>query len=162
MHGGTGSQSENSEQPSVRPDRYEAGTQNAVGIAGLLAGVKAVKALGVEQIHMQEWKLTQLLMEGLAAIPGMRILGPAPALPRSGIVAFVVEGQESAHIAHRLDREYQIAVRAGMHCTPLAHQAADTLDSGAVRASVGVSSTEADVQRLLLAMKEMYGVSRSS
>ncbi|WP_339312191.1 aminotransferase class V-fold PLP-dependent enzyme [Paenibacillus sp. FSL M7-0896] len=162
MHGGTGSQSENSEQPSVRPDRYEAGTQNAVGIAGLLAGVKAVKALGVEQIHMQEWKLTQLLMEGLAAIPGMRILGPAPGAPRSGIVAFVVEGQESAHIAHRLDREYQIAVRAGMHCTPLAHQAADTLASGAVRASVGVSSTEADVQRLLLAMDEMYGVSRSS
>ncbi|NQX46671.1 aminotransferase class V-fold PLP-dependent enzyme [Paenibacillus tritici] len=161
MHGGTGSQSENSDQPSVRPDRYEAGTQNAVGIAGLLAGVKAVKVLGIEQIHKQEWKLTQLLMEGLAAVPAIRILGPAPGAQRSGIVAFTIEGQESANIAHRLDREYNIAVRAGMHCTPLAHKAADTLDSGAVRASVGVSSTEADVDRLVTAVKEMFGVLRA-
>lgn len=161
MHGGTGSQSENSDQPSVRPDRYEAGTQNAVGIAGLLAGVKAVKALGIEQIHRQEWELTQLLIEGLSAIPGMRILGPAAGAPRSGIVAFVAEGADPANIAHRLDREYQIAVRAGMHCTPLAHQAVETLHSGAVRASVGVSSTEEDVHRLLDAMQEMLGTSRT-
>lgn len=161
MHGGTGSQSENSDQPIVRPDRYEAGTQNAVGVAGLLAGVKEILAMGTERIHMQEWELTQRLMEGLAVIPGIRILGPGLGIQRSGIVAFVVEGQESADIAHRLDREYNIAVRAGMHCTPLAHKAADTLESGAVRASVGVSSTEEDVNRLLDAMAEMYGASRT-
>jgi cysteine desulfurase family protein len=161
MHGGTGSQSENSDQPMVRPDRYEAGTQNAVGVAGLLAGVKEILAMGTERIHMQEWELTQRLMEGLAVIPGIRILGPGLGIQRSGIVAFVVEGQESADIAHRLDREYNIAVRAGMHCTPLAHKAADTLESGAVRASVGVSSTEEDVNRLLDAMAEMYGASRT-
>lgn len=161
MHGGTGSQSENSDQPNVRPDRYEAGTQNAVGIAGLLAGVKVVKSLGIGQIHRQEWELTQLLIEGLSAIPGMRILGPAAGAPRSGIVAFVVEGQDSANIAHRLDREYQIAVRAGMHCTPLAHQAVDTLNSGAVRASVGVSSTKEDVHKLLYAMQDLLGASRT-
>ncbi|NOU80018.1 aminotransferase class V-fold PLP-dependent enzyme [Paenibacillus sp. LMG 31459] len=161
MHGGTGSQSENSDQPVVRPDRYEAGTQNAVGVAGLLAGVKEILAMGTERIHMQEWELTQRLMEGLAVIPGIRILGPGLGIQRSGIVAFVVEGQESADIAHRLDREYNIAVRAGMHCTPLAHKAADTLESGAVRASVGVSSTEEDVNRLLDAMAEMYGASRT-
>ncbi|WP_342420493.1 aminotransferase class V-fold PLP-dependent enzyme [Paenibacillus sp. FSL E2-0178] len=161
MHGGTGSQSENSDQPMVRPDRYEAGTQNAVGVAGLLAGVKEILAMGTERIHMQEWELTQRLIEGLAVIPGIRILGPGLGIQRSGIVAFVVEGQESADIAHRLDREYNIAVRAGMHCTPLAHKAADTLESGAVRASVGVSSTEEDVNRLLDAMAEMYGASRT-
>jgi cysteine desulfurase family protein len=161
MHGGTGSQSENSDQPMVRPDRYEAGTQNAVGVAGLLAGVKEILAMGTERIHAQEWELTQRLMEGLASIPGIRILGPGPGIQRSGIVAFVVEGQESADIAHRLDREYNIAVRAGMHCTPLAHKAADTLESGAVRASVGVSSTEEDVNRLLDAMAEMYGAPRT-
>lgn len=69
MHGGTGSQSENSEQPTVRPDRYEAGTQNAVGIAGLLAGLKRIKSLGPVNIHRQEWLLTQKLMEGLSGIP---------------------------------------------------------------------------------------------
>lgn len=161
MHGGTGSQSENSDQPMVRPDRYEAGTQNAVGVAGLLAGVKEILAMGTERIHRQERELTQRLMEGLASIPGIRILGPGLGIQRSGIVAFVVEGQESADIAHRLDREYNIAVRAGMHCTPLAHKAADTLESGAVRASVGVSSTEEDVNRLLDAMAEMYGFPRT-
>lgn len=157
MHGGTGSQSENIDQPTVRPDRYEAGTQNAVGIAGLMAGVKAVRSLGIEQIHLQEWELTQRMMEGLSVIPGIRILGPGLGSQRSGIVAFVIEGEDSANIAHRLDREYNIAVRAGMHCTPLAHKAMDTLLSGAVRASVGVSSTEEDVNRLLVAMIEMYG-----
>ncbi|CAH1221022.1 putative cysteine desulfurase [Paenibacillus auburnensis] len=161
MLGGTGSQSENSEQPAVRPDRYEAGTQNAVGIAGLLAGVKIIKSLGTQNIHHQEWILTQKMMEGLSAIPGIRLLGPAIGAPRSGIVSFTIEGRESADIAHRLDRGYNIAVRAGMHCTPLAHQAVDTLGSGAVRASVGVSSTEEDINRLLDAMAELYGLHSS-
>ncbi|MHA6531577.1 aminotransferase class V-fold PLP-dependent enzyme [Paenibacillus sp. BAC0078] len=160
LHGGTGSQSENSAQPSVRPDRYEAGTQNAVGIAGLLAGVKKVMSIGTRNIHQQEWLLTQKLMEGLSGIPGIRLLGPGLGSQRSGIVAFVIEGEESAHIAHRLDREYNIAVRAGMHCTPLAHMAVDTLESGAVRASVGVSSTKQDIDRMLAAMVEMYGRAR--
>lgn len=157
MYGGTGSQSENSDQPSVRPDRYEAGTQNAVGIAGLLAGVQKVKSIGTRTIHEREWGLTQRLMEGLSHIPGIRLLGPSLGVPRTGIVSFVIDGEESAYIAHRLDREYKIAVRAGMHCTPLAHKAVDTLESGAVRASVGVDTTEQNISRMLAAMDELYG-----
>jgi cysteine desulfurase family protein len=161
MYGGTGSQSENSEQPSVRPDRYEAGTQNAVGIAGLLAGVQKVKLLGPSTIHQREWALTQRLMEGLFGIPGIKLLGPSYGVARTGIVSFVIEGEESADIAHRLDRNYKIAVRAGMHCTPLAHKAVDTLASGAVRASVGVDTTEHNISRMLAAMEELYGNARS-
>ncbi|WP_151733347.1 aminotransferase class V-fold PLP-dependent enzyme [Paenibacillus tengchongensis] len=157
LFGGTGSQSENSMQPNVRPDRYEAGTQNAVGIAGLLAGLKVIRNLGVQNIHHQEWLQTQQMIEGLSDIPGLRLLGPELGEIRTGIVSFVIEGEDSAAIAHCLDREYNIAVRAGMHCTPLAHQSADTLESGAVRVSVGVSTTEADIQRLLDAMRERYG-----
>lgn len=155
--GGTGSQSENSDQPTVRPDRYEAGTQNTVGIAGLLAGVNKIKSLGIENIHQHEWQLAQRLMEGLAGIPGLKLLGPAIGLPRSGIAAFTIEGQDSATVAHQLDREYRIAVRAGMHCTPLAHQTANTIASGAVRASVGPSTTKEEVDYLLHAMNELYG-----
>jgi cysteine desulfurase family protein len=161
MHGGTGSQSENSDQPTVRPDRYEAGTQNAVGIAGLLAGVQKVQSLGINIIHEREWALTQRLMEGLSHIPGIRLLGPSLGAQRTGIVSFVVDGEESANIAHRLDRDYKIAVRAGMHCTPLAHKAVDTLESGAVRASVGVDTTEHNISRMLAAMDELYGNARS-
>jgi selenocysteine lyase/cysteine desulfurase len=72
-----------------------------------------------------------------------------------------VDGEESANIAHRLDRDYKIAVRAGMHCTPLAHKAVDTLESGAVRASVGVDTTEHNISRMLAAMDELYGNARS-
>ncbi len=161
MHGGTGSQSENSEQPNVRPDKYEAGTQNTVGIAGLLAGVQKVQSLGTENIRRHEWNLIQSLMEGMRGITGMRFLGPAEGAPRTGLLSFVIEGEESAQIAHRLDREYGIAVRAGMHCTPLAHKAAGTLQSGAVRVSVGVDTTEQDVGTMLHAMRELYSERRS-
>lgn len=161
MLGGTGSQSENSSQPAVRPDRYEAGTQNAVGIAGLLAGVRKIKSLGLANIHHQEWQLTQTLMEGLSDIQGIRLLGPDLGAPRSGIVSFTLEGHDSADIAHRLDRDYNIAVRAGMHCTPLAHQSVETLESGAVRASVGPTTTKEEITKMLDAMVELYGRTRS-
>ncbi|QWU16291.1 cysteine desulfurase family protein [Paenibacillus sophorae] len=161
MHGGTGSQSENSEQPNVRPDKYEAGTQNTVGIAGLLAGVQKVQSLGTENIRRHEWNLIQSLMEGMRDISGVRFLGPAEGVLRTGLLSFVIEGEESAQIAHRLDREYGIAVRAGMHCTPLAHKAAGTLQSGAVRVSVGVDTTEQDVGMMLHAMRELYSGRRS-
>lgn len=156
MQGGTGSQSENSEQPNVRPDKYEAGTQNTVGIAGLLAGVQKVKSIGTGDIHRHEWQLIQRLMEGLQEIPGLRLLGPGLGEERTGLAAFVIEGTDSAQIAHRLDRDYGIAVRAGMHCTPLAHKAAGTLGTGAVRASVGADTTEREIEDMLKAMRELY------
>ncbi|MNT92705.1 putative cysteine desulfurase [compost metagenome] len=85
------------------------------------------------------------------------MLGPAAGRERTGLLSFVIEGEEMAQVAHRLDREYGIAVRSGMHCSPLAHQSAGTLESGAVRASVGVSTTREDVETMVNAMKEMFG-----
>ncbi|MNM03381.1 putative cysteine desulfurase [compost metagenome] len=157
MQGGTGSQSENSEQPNIRPDKYEAGTQNGVGIAGLLAGVQKVRSIGTQAIYEHEWGLVQYLMDGLSGIRGITMLGPAAGRERTGLLSFVIEGEEMAQVAHRLDREYGIAVRSGMHCSPLAHQSAGTLESGAVRASVGVSTTREDVETMVNAMKEMFG-----
>ncbi|RUT33748.1 aminotransferase class V-fold PLP-dependent enzyme [Paenibacillus zeisoli] len=156
LHGGTGSQSEELEQPSVRPDRYEAGTPNTAGIAGLGEGVKEVLAEGVENIYSREWQLTQELMRGLADIPGISLLGPALGAPRTGIVTFNVADQDAAEVAFRLDREYQIAVRAGFHCTPLGHETAGTTLTGAVRASVGYSTTAYEVNALIKAMQQLY------
>jgi cysteine desulfurase family protein len=152
LHGGTGSQSEESEQPSVRPDRYEAGTANTPGIAGLGAGVETVLERGVEQIHRREWELTQYLMKELQGIPGVHLIGPELGQPRTGIVSFTIEGRDASEIAFKLDREYGIAVRAGYHCTPLGHQTAGTLQGGAVRASVGDMTTEAELQVLIQAI----------
>ncbi|NGZ76604.1 aminotransferase class V-fold PLP-dependent enzyme [Saccharibacillus alkalitolerans] len=155
MHGGTGSQSEEAEQPSVRPDRYEAGTPNTVGIAGLGAGVRHVLEEGAAVIGRREWELTQLLMEQLSSVDGLNLLGPKLGEPRTGIVSFTLDGMDAAEIAFRLDRHYGIAVRAGYHCTPLAHRTAGTTAGGAVRSSVGYDTTRAETEALTEAMREI-------
>lgn len=155
IHGGTGSQSEEADQPSVRPDRYEAGTPNTVGIAGLGAGVRHVLAEGPSVIGRREWELTQELMGHLSAVEGLSLLGPKLGEPRMGIVSFTLQGIDSAEIAFRLDRDYGIAVRAGYHCTPLAHRAAKTIDGGAVRSSVGFDTTGTETEALAQAVREI-------
>ena len=134
LHGGTGSQSESAEQPTVRPDRYEAGTQNTPGIAGLKAGIQHVLHETVQKIHTREWMLTQRLMEGLSAVNGVQILGPGLGRSRTGLVSFIIDGADPSETAFILDQHYKIAVRSGFHCTPLAHGTAGTLETGAVRA----------------------------
>ncbi len=161
LHGGTGSQSEAREQPSVRPDRYEAGTQNTPGLAGLKAGVQYVLNETVQKIHTKEWDLAQRLMLGLEPIKGVKLLGPKAGEARTGIVAFNVEGIDPSELSFILDQHYRIAVRAGFHCTPLAHSCAGTETTGAIRASVGIFSTEGDVDALAEAIKEItqqYGL----
>lgn len=155
IHGGTGSQSEAIDQPTVRPDRYESGTPNTIGIAGLGAGVEYVLEMTTERIYQHEWKLTQLLMEGLGQIAGIQTLGPGLGEPRSGLVAFYSEKIDAAELAFKLDREFGIAVRAGYHCTPLAHESAGTAKQGAVRASFGVNSNEREVAMLIAAVREL-------
>lgn len=156
LHGGTGSQSEAIEQPTVRPDRYEAGTPNTIGYAGLQAGVKKVLEWTPQHIYQHEWELTQYMIEGLQEVGGLRILGPALGQARTGIVAFVSERYSASELAFRLDREYGIAVRAGYHCTPLAHMASGTEQTGAIRASVGISTTRDEVELMRKAIAEIH------
>jgi cysteine desulfurase family protein len=156
LHGGTGSQSEAIEQPTVRPDRYEAGTPNTIGYAGLQAGVKKVLEWTPQHIYRHEWELTQYMMEGLQEVGGLRILGPALGQARTGIVAFVSERYSASELAFRLDREYGIAVRAGYHCTPLAHMASGTEQTGAIRASVGISTSRDEVEFMRKAIAEIH------
>jgi cysteine desulfurase family protein len=161
LHGGTGSQSEAREQPQVRPDRYEAGTQNTPGLAGLRAGVQYVLNETVQNIHTKEWTLAQRMMEGLSTVPGLKLLGPKLGEQRTGIVAFIVDGIDPSELSFILDQHYSIAVRAGFHCTPLAHACAGTTSTGAIRASVGLFTTEDEVDALTNAMTEItknYGL----
>ncbi|UVI33851.1 aminotransferase class V-fold PLP-dependent enzyme [Paenibacillus spongiae] len=155
LHGGTGSQSESAEQPNVRPDRYEAGTQNTPGLAGLKAGVQYILHETPRKIHTKEWGFTQRMMEGLLAVDGVRVLGPDLGKDRTGIVSFVVEGVDPSEAAFILDQHYRIAVRSGFHCTPLAHGMVGTLETGAIRASVGCFTEETDVDALIEAVKEI-------
>jgi cysteine desulfurase family protein len=155
LYGGTGSQSEMIDQPKVRPDRYESGTQNTVGIAGLGEGVKFVLNETVAKIHGKEWAQTQLLMASLMEVEGVHILGPDLGQNKTGIVSFTIHQTDSSEIAFILDQTFNIAVRAGYHCTPLAHEIAGTLERGAVRASVGYFTADEEVERLINAVKEI-------
>jgi cysteine desulfurase family protein len=155
MQGGTGSRSELPEQPYNRPDRFEAGTPNTIGIAGLSEGVGFVLRETVEAIRNRERTLTNRLMEGLLSVPGVRVLGPELGKERTAIVSFIIEGIDPVETALILDEQFGIAVRAGFHCTPLGHESAGTMDTGAVRASPGYFTKESEIVCLVEAIAEI-------
>ena len=140
--GGTGSASESVRQPELLPDRYESGTLNLPGIAGLLAGIEFV-APQREDIHRYEAALNDRLRRQLAQIPGLRILGDDRA-PRVAITSVVPEGGDSAALADALDAA-GVAVRGGLHCAPAIHSYLGTMRSGAVRFAPGPFNTERDI-----------------
>ncbi|XID91726.1 aminotransferase class V-fold PLP-dependent enzyme [Paenibacillaceae bacterium WGS1546] len=155
MHGGTGSKSESPEQPTVRPDRYEAGTQNTVGIAGLSEGVAYVLKETPRTIHAKELELTFELMAGLLELEGVTVLGPAIGEERTAIVSFLVEGIDPSELSFVLDQQFGIAVRAGFHCTPLGHETAGSYETGAVRASPGYFTEKSEIVSMIAAVKEV-------
>ncbi len=140
--GGTGSASESVRQPELLPDRYESGTLNLPGIAGLLAGIEFVAPQRAD-IHRYEAGLNDRLRRQLAQIPGLRILGAEDA-PRVAITSVVPEGGDSAALADALDAS-GVAVRGGLHCAPAMHSYLGTMRSGAVRFAPGPFNTERDI-----------------
>ena len=155
MQGGTGAgASELPTQPTTRPDRYEAGTPNTPGIAGLGAAVRLLAQRGHE-LRAEEQRLTRRLHEGVLDIGGYRVLGPAPHEPRVPLLSVTHERVDSDQLAFGLDKRYGIAVRAGLHCAPAAHGATGTLDTGAVRFGLGWSTSDDAVDLALEALREL-------
>jgi cysteine desulfurase family protein len=155
VYGGTGSLSQDSGQPEFLPDRCESGTVNGPGLSGLHAGVEFVLKMGIAEIRRHEERLMRRLTGGLEAMPGITLYGPAAWEQRIGILSFNLHGFTSSEVATRLHDNYGIAVRAGLHCAPLAHRTIGTLESGTVRASFSYFNTEDDVDRLLQAMADI-------
>lgn len=151
--GGTGTGSDSLLQPGDLPERYESGTVNLPGIAGLGAGCAYV-APRLSQIMMHERELSQALWEGLSAMPGVTLYGPAREADRAGIVSFNVEDLSSAQVSDALAQR-DIAVRGGLHCASGAHRFLGTLRRGAVRASVGHANTFEEVDAFLAAVRDL-------
>ena len=151
--GGTGTDSHNLLQPETLPERYESGTVNLPGIAGLAAGCEYVGPR-LSQIMMQERELTQALFDGLAAMDGITLYSPAQEAGRAGIVCFNVGDLPSAQAADALARR-DIAVRGGLHCAPEAHRFLGTLQRGAVRASIGHDNTFEEVEEFIKAVRKL-------
>jgi cysteine desulfurase family protein len=150
--GGTGGYSASVEQPDTLPERFESGTMNTPGIAGLKAGVEFVRSTGVAAIRAKEILLVNQLLEGLKAIPGVIRYAPGSAEMRGGVVSFTIAGHDPAEIGFRLDSEYDIAVRVGLHCAPSAHRTIGTYPGGTVRVSPGYFSSEQDIETFLRAL----------
>jgi len=159
LYGGTGSRSESSLQPDFFPDRCESGTLNAVGLAGLRAGVEFVRAKSVDEIRLHEGELFERLLNGLLPLPGTVLYGPTDWERRVGLVSFNIEGLTSSEVASRLDQAYGICVRSGLHCSPLSHRTIGTLENGAVRASFSYMNSVEDVDRLLEALGDIVRAS---
>lgn len=148
--GGTGTSSHLLTQPEELPERYESGTLNTPGLAGLAQGVRYCLEHRAE-IRGQELLLTDELLCGLLNIPSVQVYGPLDAFSRVGTLVFNVGNLPSGQVADALDGR-SICVRAGLHCAPLAHDALGTAQQGAVRASLGYANTHTDVQALLQAV----------
>lgn len=149
LYGGTGSESINQNMPAYLPDRLEAGTLNVPGYAGLTAGLRLVSAIGVETIGKREHRQVQRCAKGLREL-GMQVFsGPHQA----GTVSFL-PGMDSEEAAQMLSKQ-GIAVRAGLHCAPFAHESAGTLDTGTVRVSFGYDATDRQSDTFLRAATKL-------
>jgi len=150
--GGTGSLSERLEQPVFMPDLLESGTPNTPGIAGLLAGVRYILDTGTERIRAHEQQLTSLLIKGLQEIKDVTVYGPRDSRNQVAVVAFNIEGMDCGDVSMRLEHEYGIITRSGLHCTPLAHSTIGTLEKGACRLSPGFFTSQDDIERVIKAI----------
>jgi cysteine desulfurase/selenocysteine lyase len=153
--GGTGSRSEVEEQPDFMPDRFEAGTPNTVGIAGLRAGVEFVLSKGVAQIKNKEEKLVKMFIDGVSVLPGIIIYGQKAVEHRTPAVSFNIEGMDPAALALELDERFGIMSRSGLHCAPAAHKTIGTYPSGTVRFSFSYFNTEEQIISSIEALREI-------
>ena len=154
LRGGTGGDSARRDMPEVMPDRLEAGTVNSPGLAGLRAGCRFILAEGVHTLHQREGRLKARLREGFADLPSLELLSPA-APDGVGIVTVRSSRVDVSTLARRLDREFGIFARPGLHCAPETHRLLGTLDTGALRFSLGWASTTADVDAAVEALAEI-------
>ena len=152
--GGTGGDSRRRRMPQAMPDRLEAGTGNAPGMAGLLAACGFLQERGQEAIHRHEMTMKADLIDGFSTVSGLRILSP-PAPDGVPVVTVQAGAMDAATLADRLDREHGVQTRAGLHCAPEVHRILGTLEEGAVRFSLGWASTRDDVECTVDAVDEV-------
>lgn len=155
FQGGTGSASHSLEQPEISPDKFESGTSNAPGIIGLGTGIKYILQRGITSIREYEEGLTKHFIEEASKIEGIRLYGPLNANEQGAVVALNIKDADSSEVSYILDQEYDIAVRPGLHCAPLAHKTIGTLEQGVVRFSFGIFNTHEEIDICIKALKDI-------
>lgn len=155
--GGTGSISDQEIQPDFLPDKFESGTQNIPGIYGLHAALDYLEKTGIDKIHAHEMALCKDFIEKVDALgnPNIRLVGTRDMSKRGPVVSLDFIGEDNAEISFRLDSEYGISTRCGMHCAPNAHKTLGTYPQGTVRFAFGFANTTEDVDWAVRAIGEI-------
>lgn len=153
--GGTGSASESLVQPDMMPDKFESGTPNTPGIAGLGRGARFIMDTGMENIRKHEEELLSYFLENLNEMEEIIIYGPNDAKKQAPVVSLNIKNADSSEVGFMLDSEFDIAVRTGLHCAPLAHETIGTLKEGTIRFSIGYFNTKEDIDETLHALKSI-------
>jgi cysteine desulfurase/selenocysteine lyase len=153
--GGTGSRSEEEQQPEMMPDYLEAGTMNTPGIAGLNEGLKFIEKTGISTITEREFRLAYKLRAGLRDIGRVKLFEPVREHQSVAVVSFIVEGFDSGELGYVLEQAYGILCRTGLHCAPWAHRTIGSFPQGTVRFSLGYFNREEEVEHALKALREI-------
>ncbi|MBQ6521049.1 MAG: aminotransferase class V-fold PLP-dependent enzyme [Anaerolineaceae bacterium] len=150
IRGGTGSLSESFEQPAFLPDRFESGTQNVCGLAGLNAGIQWIENQGMEKLAEKGRRLTNLLREGLSVIPGIRCFSG-----EGQVLSITIDNTDNGTAAAELEERWGIMTRIGLHCAPLAHRTLGTFPNGTIRFAFSPFNTEAEVNTCIQACRTL-------
>lgn len=156
IEGGTGSNSDNYNQPEILPDRFESGTQNLIGIAGLSAGVDFVKLKGVLNIYKKEMDFIKKAYYELKRLNNVKLYTDVPDMNYYvPVLSFNVDGVNCETVSEILSEKYNIATRSGLHCAPLAHKSYNTIGTGTVRIVPSVFNKENDIYSLVSAVNKI-------
>lgn len=153
--GGTGSASDSEHQPAYMPDRFESGTPNLPGIYGLQAAVEFILETGVGVLRRKEEELTEQFLSGLKDVPNIRLAGPWTTENRAGVISVDFLKQDNAEAAFRLEQDYGILTRCGLHCAPSAHKTLGTFPQGTVRFSHGWYTSPEEIDTAVAAVREI-------
>ncbi|WP_432406040.1 aminotransferase class V-fold PLP-dependent enzyme [Wukongibacter sp. M2B1] len=153
--GGTGSKSESLLQPEIVPDRYESGTPNTPGIVAMGAGIKFILETGIDKIRKHEEELTEFMLTELKKIEQVKIYGPKDSRKQASVISLNIGDIDSSEVSYILDQAFNVAVRSGLHCAPLAHKTLGTFEQGTVRFSIGYFNKRKDIEDALAAIKKI-------
>lgn len=155
LTGGTGSASDSEAQPDYMPDKFESGTPNLPGIYGFHAAVDFILDTGVEALQERERQLTKYFLDKLRDVKDIRLAGPWDLENRVGVISVDFAQVDNAEAAYRLEQDYGILTRCGLHCAPSAHKTLGTFPQGTVRFSVGHYTTETEIDTAVQAIAEI-------
>lgn len=155
FQGGTGSKSESADHPSFYPDKLEAGTPNTLGISGLKAGIQYVSNIGISTIQNGQWLLTNYLKNNLEQIDEVIICKSTPYNESLALLSLNIKNMMSSEVSLKLDKDFGIMTRAGLHCAPLAHKSLGTFPTGTVRMSLGMFNTTEEIDYTVDSIKKI-------